>query len=456
MKPQPKARAVPMTPLDVRRKLVHTLGLDLVGPDRDSELLDEVLPQAPSRWYLTGFLVPIDLDEQHKRDETADEGLEEVSDAGGADDAATPEPAAARRAVFPSSMGLSLLVPKEAKELHVTVRWGDYQPPPPKTTGGKQGDLFDPAQAQVYQADLFGQVDTRGWKRSERVEELVVPLPASQKPSEQDVPNSGDGLKLALSVRPLRDIPAFADMVPKGTRSVSLFLINRRKPAPDVDRDTAFAFQAALEVSCKAPFVHRPNLRGLESDDPDERVADLQYRDVCEYAVGHGISTRAILDAECCCREVHTRWIPSAEVERVAPSPIAGVELSMEKLAALSDATAAKSSLSALVTHYRTWIEKQKADVPAKHKRRNEIGTELLSRAATAANRIQAGIELLKDPIVLDAFRIANKVMAVAARRRFGAMRGKDPATVDPPIWRPFQLAFLLMNLKALAEPGAR
>src|SRR5262249_20109247 len=151
------------------------------------------------------------------------------------------------------------------------------------------------------------------------------------------------------------------------------------------------------------------NLRGVESDDPDERVADLQYRDVCEYAVGHGISTRAILDAECCCREVHTRWIPSAEVERVAPSPIVGVELAMEKLAVLSDANAAKSSLSALVRDYRIWIEKQKADVPAKPKRRNEVGTELLSRATTAASRIEAGIELLKDPTVLDAFRIANK-----------------------------------------------
>ena len=333
-----------MTPLDVRRKLVHTLGLDLVGPDRDSDLLDEVLPQAPSRWYLTGFLVPIEADEQQKSDEMAAEGVDQGSEGGGTDDATTPEPAAARRAVFPSSIGLSLLVPKEAKELHVTVRWGDYLLPP-KTAGGKQSNLFDSAEGHAYQADLFGLTDTRGWKRSERVEKLVLPLPASQKPDECDVSNS-DGLKLALSIRPVRDIPAFDDMVPRGTRSVSLFLVNRRKPAPDEVRDTAFAFQAALEVRCKVPFVPRPNLRGLDSDDTDERVADLQYRDVCEYAVGHGISTRAILDAECRCREVHTRWIPSAEVERVAPSLIEGVELAMEKLAVLPDAAAAKSRLS--------------------------------------------------------------------------------------------------------------
>src|SRR3954452_24574147 len=104
-----------MTPLDVRRKLVHTLGLDLVGPDRDSDLRDEVLPQAPSRWYLTGFLVPIDANPQQKIDEAGAEDVDEMSEAGGADDAATPEPGAARQAYFPSSMGLSLLVPKDAK-----------------------------------------------------------------------------------------------------------------------------------------------------------------------------------------------------------------------------------------------------------------------------------------------------------------------------------------------------
>src|SRR5262249_19630032 len=152
-------------------------------------------------------------------------------------------------------------------------------------------------------------------------------------------------------------------LLPKSTRSVSLFLVNRRKPAPDELRDAAFAFQAALEVRCAVPFVARPNLRGLESDDWDERVADLQYRDACEYAVGHGIATRAVLDEKFDCREVHTRWIPSAEVERVAPAAIEGVELAMEELARLPDAAAASAKLSALVTHYRAWIERQKANV---------------------------------------------------------------------------------------------
>ena len=50
------------------------------------------------------------------------------------------------------------------------------------------------------------------------------------------------------------------------------------------------------------------------SDDWDENVADLQYKDIGEYAVGHNVS--AYGDA----RQVHTCWIPDAKVERVAPA----------------------------------------------------------------------------------------------------------------------------------------
>jgi hypothetical protein len=430
-----------MNPVDVRGKLVDALGLDLVGPDRGSELLAEVLPQAASRWYLTGFLVPIDAGEDQKIDETSTEEVDELGDAGGTDDAITPEPAAARRAMFPSSIGVSLLVPKEAKELHVTVRWGDYSPIEAASESDKPEEGAD------------GPGMPRGWRRAERVESLVLKVPSSQKPSESDVPNS-NGLKVALAARTVRDIPAFDGMVPKGARSVSLFLVNRRKPAPDILRDTAFVFQAALEVHCEHAFVSRPNLRGVESSDWDELVADLQYRDVCEYAVGHGISTRAILDENRECHEVHTRWIPSAEVEHVAPARIEGVELEMEKLAALPDGAAAKEKLAALVTQYRAWIGKQRGAVPSKPKRRAETAAELLSRAEIAASRIETGINLLQDVKVLEAFGIANKVMAVAARRRFGTIRGLDPATLPAPAWRPFQLAFLLMNLKGIVEPA--
>jgi hypothetical protein len=65
---------------------------------------------------------------------------------------------------------------------------------------------------------------------------------------------------------------------------------------------------------------------------------------------------------------------------------------------------------------------------------------------------VSKGIALLADSQVLEAFCMANRAMARAARQRLGVIQGKDPATVHPR-WRPFQLAFLLMNLPGIVDP---
>ena len=54
----------------------------------------------------------------------------------------------------------------------------------------------------------------------------------------------GEGLQVVVSVRPVGD----TDLVPAGTRSVSVFLVNHREPAPDMARDAAYVFQAELSL----------------------------------------------------------------------------------------------------------------------------------------------------------------------------------------------------------------
>jgi hypothetical protein len=447
-----------MTTLDIRENLVRALALDLVGPGPGSELAEEVLPQAPSRWYLTGFLVPLDAPPEERADETNQETLEAITDAGGTDDAAPPEPAAARRAYFPSSIGLSILVPPGIDALDVTVHWGDYQREGGDEEGGADGGESRAEEGRQNtgaggssQADETGVRRPRVWRRMPRTATLRVALPAKDGGTrEKDVPESG-GLRLVTSTRPV-DAAAPAGMVPLGTQAVALFLVNRRPPGTR-PRDEQFAFQTQLVVRCDRPLVPRPDLRGLEAEDWDERVADLQFRDAFEFAVGHGVSTRAQAEPDGHCRVVETAWIPQAEVERVAPEPLDGVELGMEALARLADGTDARTRLSGLVTRYRTWIEGQSAMLADLPPRRRATADELLRRARAAADRIERGIALLADSVVLDAFRMANRAMATAARRRLGPMQGRAPDSVAPPAWRTFQLAFLLMNLPAIADP---
>jgi hypothetical protein len=240
--------------------------------------------------------------------------------------------------------------------------------------------------------------------------------------------------------------------LPKGTRSLSLFVVNRRRAAPDELRDEGFVFQVELELQSDTSFIARPNLRSLESDDWDERVADLQYRDAFEFSVGHSVSTEAVVENGGC-RTVRTCWLPTAEVEKVAPSTIPNVTLEMEVLARLRDSADAQEKLGSFVTNYKDWIIEQGKLAPASPSRRKETADELLHRATLAADRIQAGIELLNDPQCLEAFCIANKAMAAQGRRRLALQLSKPPEEITP-AWRPFQLAFILMNLKGIAEPA--
>jgi len=233
---------------------------------------------------------------------------------------------------------------------------------------------------------------------------------------------------------------------------LKLALVNKRVPSPDEVSDEAFVFQAELELNCQQPFVARPNLRSLGSNDWDERVADLQYRDACEFSVGHSVSAAAIVN-DGVCRTVTSCWIPAAEVERVAPVEIDGVELRMEELANLKDGNDAEEKLGNFVTKYREWIKKQDGSAPTSPPRRKETANELLKRAGFAADRIEAGIALLNQKDCLEAFRIANRAMGAQGRRRLAMLINKKPEEIIP-AWRPFQLAFLLMNLQGIAQPG--
>ena len=119
----------PTDSVSVRRYLCDALRIDLVGPrPGDAALQHERLPQAPSRWYLTGFLAPGDAPEEQLAQDS-EEALDEPAEPlHGSDDASTPDRGSHKRLFLPSSMGLSMLVNEKTKRLDVAVSWGDYAP----------------------------------------------------------------------------------------------------------------------------------------------------------------------------------------------------------------------------------------------------------------------------------------------------------------------------------------
>ena len=327
---------------------------------------------------------------------------------------------AAKKGFFPSSMGLSFLVPREARGVIVTARWGEYTPAGIDSEDGKPMPT---------------------WQRKAREEAVPVALTGVADPVVHNVPGSG-GLQLH-TVERLISTEDLAEQIPQGTRSVSVFLVNHRTPDEETP-DCAYPFQAELEVRSDYPFVPRPDLRGTQAAKWDDQVADLHYADTPEYATGHGVSAEwEIIDSAC--QLIRSAWIPKAEVEKTATVDVPGVELSMEALGALADGTAAETALRPLVDQYRAWIRKPRSSIATLQGSRRETAHELLRLAGVAADRIERGIAVLaQDADALDAFRVANRGVAQALNRRLG---------IKTPRWRAFQLAFQLLNLPGLADP---
>src|SRR5262245_27133765 len=206
-----------MNVVDVRGQLTEALRLDLIGPgevlgaaNRVLGDIAEILPQRPSTWYLAGFLVPLDAAPEQKTDEQGTDEVDVVNDGRGLDDAITPEPAAARVRYLPSSIGVSVLVTEDTKSLRVTARWGDYKAR--KANENEPGPYV--------------------WIRTQREEVVPVELLGqTAKPTEIPIPRT-DGLRLVVSLRSVLTSNAEIGL-PSGTRSVSIFLVNRRTPLPD-------------------------------------------------------------------------------------------------------------------------------------------------------------------------------------------------------------------------------
>lgn len=457
-RPIPSA-ALPLAPpavsADVRTHLVDTLRRDLVGPgpDGDADLQAEVLPVSPSSWYLTGYLKPKRQPDKAETNPAAMEG-ELGANRGGADtgDDGQGDVVATARTFRPSSIGISTLLPSGTLFIEVRATWGDYAVLDLPDAGVPRSDAEAGGPASL-DAPSQGTLSALRWRRTPCAVTLDVPLTPDATLAAHELPGSG-GLHLAVICRPVR---LNIDEAPRDLLALQVFLVNDRLPVPVPARvDQAYAFQAGLDLRCEAGFVARPDLRGTEGGDWDQQVNDLHFAGVGELAVGHNVAAEWE-DADPC-RHVSTVWMPKAMVPRVEPFRAIAGERRMEVLGKLPDFAAARAALDPLTRDYRAWIAAQHPGLAGLTPGRRTVAATLLDHAGVAADRIEAGIAALADPDVLDAFRLANRAVRLAAMRREAQERRRDNKPFDPaasraPTWYPFQLAFILLGLPGLADP---
>ena len=110
-----------------------------------------------------------------------------------------------------------------------------------------------------------------------------------------------------------------------------------------------------------------------------------------------------------------------------------------------------------LFDQYGAWIGEKESMASHLPPDLREIAAEHLALCRTTLDRIRDGILALDDPVVWDAFRLANRAMWNQRARADWLRKGKP--TLHPDMggsyeWRPFQLAFILQCLRGIVDPS--
>lgn len=421
---------------------------DLLGPADGP--VEEIVGMSVRDRYLVGKLAPMDTEPDAA--ETDNFGTSGKVDP---DDQGEEIETSSSHSLVPSSMGFTFCVDGKLESVQLFANWGRYE------------------RTQSEREDEETGKSRRCWKR---------------------IPSGGSAV-VSLNKRTIDPIRVDADCpsvvvqgsvsapLENGDRLVTLFLVNTQT-MPEQNQDQAWIFQPELMVRDKegqAIFRRRPILRADEFDEEREAL-EMIYRDRVEFAVGHGVSVHATVSKEDSERatEVGTTILPEYEIQ-VTETP--GLEpedrpamrrmiedglLDMERLAEL--ATPEKrdelvAGLKVLTDDYAEWIAENRNAIGSEVVGYDIPATEAMDRCNLILERLREGIEVLaSDDRALAAFRFANRAMASQRIHSIYALakRRGDEVTLDAlnvrknRSWRPFQLAFMLLSIPALADPTHR
>ncbi|MFC5828476.1 DISARM system helicase DrmA [Nonomuraea insulae] len=432
------------TSYQVRDEFQELVCRDLLGP-WDGRL-EEFKPgmRGPRERYLVGMIGPKRSTTSTLREADAVPDTETGVE-GDATEADLPDVMTAQNlgSIWASSMGLSFAVPSDVNTIAVTASWGRYGKSEVEQEDGKKVRTWS-REPVSYDKEIPLDGESNFW----------VPLTVAKR----DDP----GVHLAVTVR-----------AANGHRVVELSLINTQQE-PEKNKDEGWLFQAELRVRALdgSASIFLPIDDPLDGGGPvlDEEDSHLRllYRSERRYASGRNTAVHAKLhDRERCAYELTTTWLPVSNVPATTAPPIPGVELSMDALAE-ADLPGLRAGLAPLADGYAAWLDQRKADIPTLPEALRAAAENAVFKARRAAERLRLGIELLETDLdALRAFRFANQAMADQRRHSAIAKKRQEEGLtyeqadavvlakgVEAASWRPFQLAFVLLNLPSLSDPA--
>lgn len=464
----------------MRDDIIKFIKKELIGPDpikpHIHENGEEILINEPPRLrYGAGVLFPRTATFEKADATTSDEEnvlekLEEVNketdDPVKAEESKAPvdmaedfeEEIGLANSFLPSAMGFSCFsrIPKDGFTVKATL--GVYE-----------------IKEYSYQKDGGTSVSRKAYYRISLDQEFT--LIANEIPSQSGksidkllVDKDGKDINLKLNIRNR----THGNETGRNIHLLTFTLINLNTGGAENIKNEDCFFQVSFSVIANEKCFFPYKAAASKTDKDDEKSNLLLFRKKKTFAVGHGCSPSWNDNDIDFTDSITTEAIPVYEIKPIVPNELKSVELKMFDLSDLSDKDI-KTNLVKLNAEYEAWIDKQEEIANA------ELQDELLETALRhidscrlCLQRMKEGVEVLKsNEKVNRAFKLMNRAMLLQQlhysieTRNWILDKGNiiglkdaiipdinDSSTWKPGLgaWRPFQLAFILMNLNSMLD----
>ena len=424
----------------IRQELIDLVTRDLLGPANGPEEI--VVEKQVYDRYILGLIAPKGQSVISNEDGQLENDPSAISDIDSTPDDQKSDVVSLR----PTSIGLTFSMSESATSFCFHAEWGTYHQ----------------TRAEIEDEDEHQQ-SKRAWQR---------------------VPHVFDSDEIPLKkgaigkIYPDNDVDVyFQGMIRKQGKIwiVTLFLVNGQPDPKGKAKSAYWLFQPEIRVFApdhSAVFCGKLQLHP-ENEDEEDKSMRMLYRKNVEFAVGHGTAVHAELAEDLFDKAIEIRTV-SAPIYQLSAvkrpdktiyPELDHLVLDMKVLSGL-DGDAFSQALEPLIAAYQGWIaslEEQFENPTPDLRPYMQQAAVSISNCKRNLDRIQTGIDILaKNPDAAKAFRFCNQAMYKQRMHTlFTEGLKKDPTVElinydepDKHSWYPFQLAFILLNIPSLTNPG--
>ncbi len=268
-----------------------------------------------------------------------------------------------------------------------------------------------------------------------------------------------------------------------GTGLFTFSLINRirveSKNGDTGHKNEDCFFQVKFTLRAPDGFIPLLEPDRIFLNDEDYMSNRLLYRNIRNYAIGHGCSATWESENDIV-NQIETSILPTYEIKPTIPSIIDGVSLDMYKMSDLGNFAEVIYEIGLLCNSYEAWIDGLELQLLKLNNDLLGTARRHISNCRSCHARMVEGMNLLRnDDKIRLCFQLMNRAMLLQQlhynmpRRDWfelesGSLSLENQELPMPQIdrkdtwykadsivygkWRPFQLAFILINLRSMSD----